>query len=203
LRINGSRSALEVVMLYRIVVYLHVVGVLGWLFALGVEVIVLAELAKAATSEQQREALGMQRINRVIGPVAALLVLGPGVYMAETVWSAHPSWVNLGYLTFIAVFVLGAAVTGRITVGLERGLKERAHVQPLAVSLAPLRYSLYARVGLLLGATFAMVVKPQTAGGVSALCAGLAVGLLAAFAANRGGSRSSASTGAAISSTRA
>jgi hypothetical protein len=56
---------------------------------------------------------------------------------------------------------------------------------------------LYARIGLLLGATYAMVVKPQAGGAIAALVIGLTVGLLAALAAGRGNSsRSNANTGA-------
>jgi hypothetical protein len=190
--------------LYRIYVYLHVLGAMGWFLAMGIEAAVLFQLARATSLERRREALAGFRGNRLLGPVSALLVLGPGIYMAQTTWTPHPPWVGMGYLTFILAFLLGAAVTGRRMIRLERELGAATDPsRAIAVPLTALRVSLYARIGLLLGATYAMVVKPQAVGGVAAVVIGLAVGLLAALAANRGVSRSSASTGVATASTRA
>jgi hypothetical protein len=179
---------------YRIVVYLHVLGVLGWFLGLGVEAAALVQLGRAGSLERKREALSVFRDNRVLGPISALLVLGPGIYMAQTVWSSHPPWVGLGYLTFIVVFALGAALTGRPIIKLERALAAEPP-RDVAAPLGMLRVSLYARLGLLLGVTFAMVVKPEALGCVAGVALGLALGLAAALAANRSaGSRSSASS---------
>jgi hypothetical protein len=171
------------VALYRIVVYLHVLGAAGWFLSAGLEVASLVLLTRARDLDAARTALAPLRANRVLGPSAALLVLVPGVYMAESVWSARPAWVGLGYLTFIAVFVLGAAVTGRATVRFERRLGEPSMPSP---PLSALRYSLFARLGLLAGVTFAMVVKPDAAACVTSVLLGSVLGVAFAAAANRG-----------------
>lgn len=83
-------------MFYKIVVYFHVLGVLGWFFATGVEAVALSRLGRASGGAAQRDALGVLGLNRVLGPICALLVLGPGIYLAQTVWSGHPAWVEIG-----------------------------------------------------------------------------------------------------------
>jgi hypothetical protein len=190
--------------LYRIYVFLHVLGVMGWVLALGVEAAALFELARASDLERQREALALFRRNRILGPLAALLVLGPGIYMAQTAWSPHPAWVGAGYLTFILVFSIGAVVTGRGVLRLERAVRAATETtRAIEARLTGLRISLGARIGLLLGATYAMVVKPQAAAAVAAVVIGLALGLLAALTASRGAaSRPSTGTREATLSSR-
>jgi hypothetical protein len=174
------------VALYQIYAYLHVLGALGWFLSLGIEAVVLTQLGRATSPERAREVLASLRGNRILGPVAALLLLVPGVYLAETAWSAHPPWIGAGYLTFILVFALGAAVTGRRLVRLERELgRPGGTSQRFEAPMSALRVSYYARLGLLLGATFAMVVKPEAAGCMTAVGFGLALGLVASWAANR------------------
>lgn len=167
---------------YRIIVYLHVIGAMGWFLTMGLEAASLSLLARAQGVDALRAALSPVRVNRVVGPITALLLLVPGVYMATSVWSPHPAWVGLGYLSFILVFVLGAAVTGRASVRFERALRDGKEVP---VPLAPLRYSLFARLGVLVGVTFAMVVKPDALVSALSVAIGLLVGLL--FAAASGG----------------
>lgn len=160
---------------YRIVVYLHVIGAMGWFLTMGLEAASLALLARAEGLAATRAALLPLRGNRVLGPITALLVLVPGVYMAETAWTAHPPWVGLGYLTFMLVFLLGAVITGRATVRFERAVRE-GKLPP--APLTALRYSLFARLGLLVGVTFAMVVKPDALVCVLSVLFGLLCGVL-------------------------
>jgi hypothetical protein len=174
-------------MLYRIVVYLHVLGAMGWFLTTGVEAVVLARLARASTAPEQRDALASLRPTRILGPITALLVLVPGIYMASTVWTGHPPWVGLGYLSFIIVFVVGAAITGRRMTRLEKalGAANADLTRAVEVPLTPLRAAFYVRVGVLLAVTFVMVVKPEAAVGFVALTLGIALGLVAAFAKRR------------------
>jgi hypothetical protein len=186
-------------MLYRIVVYLHVLGAMGWFLAAGVEGVVLARLARSSTAPEQRDALAPLRLTRVLGPITALLVLGPGIYMAATVWTGHPPWVGLGYLSFLIVFVLGAAITGRHLARLEKALGASADlIRAVDVPLTPLRASFYVRLGVLAAVTFVMVVKPDAAVGLVALALGIVFGLGVAFA-----NRSNARTRPDVASTRA
>jgi hypothetical protein len=179
-------------MFYQIVMYFHVVGVLGWFFATGVEAVALSRLGRASTAPAQRDALGVLRLNRVLGPVTALLVLVPGIYLAQTVWSGHPAWIGVGYGSFLLVLLLGAAVSGRQWIRLERALAaasdaERAH----DISLTTLLASFYVRVGVLMAASFVMVVKPQSVIAGVALGVGILGGLGIAFATTRARTRSS------------
>jgi hypothetical protein len=177
---------------YKIVVYFHVLGVLGWFFATGVEAVALSRLGRASRGSAQRDALGLLRPNRVLGPISALLVLGPGIYLAQTVWSGHPAWIGVGYLAFLIAFVLGAAVSGRQWVRLERALAASNDAERAQdVSLTALFTSFYVRVGVLLGASFVMVVKPQSIIAGVAISLGILFGLGVALATRRAGARAS------------
>ncbi|HKP58873.1 MAG TPA: DUF2269 family protein [Polyangiales bacterium] len=178
--------------LYRIYVYLHVLGAFGAFAALAVEALALGLLCRAADAEQQRQALALLRADRVLGPLSTLVLLGSGLYLAFAVWSPAPPWVAASFAAFLAIVMLGAAVTGRLVAKLERSLQgAETHRQPLATGA--LRSSFGARLGLMLGIAFAMVVKPQLVGCLAALGTGLALGLLGArsIPAAEGGRQSS------------
>jgi hypothetical protein len=172
-------------MSYRIFVYLHVLGAFGLFVALGVEAALLVALSRARAVEQLGQALTALRVNRLLGPMSALLLLVPGLYMARSVWSSNPPWLVLSFATFLGVMALGAVVTGRRVVAFERALTANAGAGAPAPTAA-LRVSFFARLGLLIGVTYLMVVKPELGGCIVALLVGSVVGVLIALSVRRG-----------------
>jgi hypothetical protein len=172
---------------YRIYVYLHILGALGLFAALAIEATALRQLARATNLERARDALITFQSNRVLGPISALLLLIPGIYLTETVWSSHPAWVTSGFAVFALVFALGGGVTARRVARLGRGFAEPELDAASAIErvMPALRASYFGRLGLLLGVTFAMVVKPEWGGCVSAILSGLAISLAASVAVTR------------------
>jgi hypothetical protein len=170
-------------MSYRIFVYLHVLGAFGLFVALGVETALLVALSRARAVEQLGQALTALRVNRLLGPMSALLLLVPGLYMARSVWSSNPPWLVLSFATFLGVMALGAVVTGRRVVAFERALTANAGAP---APTAALRVSFFARLGLLIGVTYLMVVKPELGGCIVALLVGSVVGVLIALSVRRG-----------------
>jgi hypothetical protein len=172
---------------YRIYVYLHILGALSLFAALASEAAGLRQLARATNLERARDALATFQSNRVLGPISALLLLIPGIYLTETVWSSHPAWVASGFVVLVLVFGLGGGVTGRRITRLGRGFAEPGADTTSAIErvMPALRASYFGRLGLLLGVTFAMVVKPELGGCVAAILCGLSVGLAASVAVTR------------------
>ena len=136
--------------LYSIALFLHVIGALLLFVLLTVEGVTLRQGTTGA------------RFNRIVGPISALLILVPGLYMvASSVgWSG---WVAVGLIAWVAVAVIGA-ITG---IGFLRGRVSRRTV---AISWS-------ARVGLSVAVVFVMTVKPDLLGSSAAVVAGLVAGL--------------------------
>src|SRR6267143_5657640 len=147
--------------LYSIALFLHVVGALLLFVTLTVEGVALRQVRRAATAEAAEGAAAVLGLNRIVGPLSALGVLLPGVYMTATSWG-WVAWIVVALASWLAIAVLGA-VNGIRIVALERSADLKTGVRnPMFL------ISWMTRVGLTLGVVFLMTVKP---GAVAALLA--------------------------------
>src|SRR5256885_16995004 len=138
---------------YSIALFLHIVGAVLLFMLLTVEGVTMRQGTTGA------------RFNRVFGPISALLILVPGVYMvaASAGWSA---WVGVGLASWVLIALIGA-ITG-ISV-----LHGRMSSRSAAVSWS-------VRVGLAVAVVFAMTVKPDRLASLMGVIAGAAASLVAA-----------------------
>jgi len=136
--------------LYSVALFVHVVGALLLFVTLTVEGVALRQAAPP-----------LLRLNRIVGPLSALGVLLPGLYMTATSWG-WVAWIVVALASWLAIAVLGA-VNGIRIVALERSADLKTGVRnPMFL------ISWMTRVGLTLGVVFLMTVKP---GAVAALLA--------------------------------
>ena len=144
--------------LYSIALFLHIVGAVLLFVLLTVEGVTMRQQTPGA------------RFNRVFGPISAILILVPGLYMvaAGTGWSA---WVGVGFVSWVLIAVIGA-ITG-ISV-----LRGRMSSRSAAVSWS-------VRVGSAVAVVFVMTVKPGLLVSLIAVIAGAAAGLAASLVAAR------------------
>ena len=136
--------------LYSIALFLHIVGAVLLFVLLTVEGFTLRQGTTGA------------RFNRTVGPISALLILVPGLYMvaAGVGWAA---WVAVGIVSWVLIAVIGV-FTG-ISV-----LRGRLSARTASISWA-------ARVGMAVGVVFVMTVKPGLLAATAAVIAGALVGL--------------------------
>ena len=138
--------------LYSIALFLHIVGALLLFVLLTVEGFSL-RLGRSAAS-----------FNQVAGPISALLILIPGVYMVALAWGWR-GWIEVGITGWVVIAVLGA-LTGVML------LRGRLSLRAAAVSWA-------VRVGMAVGIVFVMTVKPDLLPAAGAVLVGAVVGLAA------------------------
>jgi hypothetical protein len=144
--------------LYSIALFIHIVGALLLFVLLTIEGIALRQGFRAA------------RLNRVLGPVSALTILVPGVYMTVSQWG-WKGWIVVSITAWVLIAVAGAA-TG---IGLLAG---RLNARAAAASWS-------IRVGMSLGVVFVMTVKPELLLAMIAVAAGVALGGVVGFAGIR------------------
>ena len=99
--------------LYSIALFVHVVGALLLFVTLTVEGVALRLLYLAATPEAAGSAAAMLRVNRMVGPLSALGVLIPGLYMTATTWGGV-AWIVVALVSWLMIAVLGAVNGVRI-----------------------------------------------------------------------------------------
>lgn len=139
--------------LYSIALFLHIVGALLLFVTLTVEGIALRQLRRAATVEAARGAAALLRLNRTVGPLSALGVLIPGLYMMATTWG-WVAWIVVGLVSWLAIAVLGA-VNGVRILALDRS---QALLTQIRNPMFLISWS--TRAGIALGVVFLMTVKP-------------------------------------------
>jgi hypothetical protein len=168
--------------LYSIALFLHIVGALLLFVTLTVEGIALRLLRRAVTTEAAQGSAALLRLNRIVGPLSALGVLIPGLYMTATTWGWVP-WIVVGLVSWLVIAVLGA-VNGVRILALERS---QALLTGIRNPIFLISWS--TRVGTALGVVFLMTVKPGAAAAVLAVLlaatAGAALAVLLGVARRR------------------
>lgn len=172
---------------YSIVLYLHIVGALLLFVALGIEFVTVSRLRSAGTAEQARDWLSVLGSIRVIGPVALVTILVPGLYMVLTSagWQA---WNVLALLAMVVMAALGAASNATRMPAIGRSIGPlRGALPPEARARLRDRIvwsSILARIGIGLGIVLLMTVKPDLVGSILALVAFAVAGAALAFASS-------------------
>jgi hypothetical protein len=127
--------------LYAIALFIHVVG------AVLVFVLLTAEVIGLTTGSS------VAQLGRILGPIASLAIIVPGIYMAfETRWYA---WTAVGLATYVVLAAVGA-YTG---VAFMRG----------RISTGAATISWAVRAGLAFGVLFDMTVKPDAIVSIAAV----------------------------------
>jgi hypothetical protein len=138
--------------LYSIALFAHIVGAILVFVLLTIEGLGL------------RFGFDYAQLNRMLGPVSALVILVPGLYMMAAQWG-WAGWIVTGIAAYVLIAGLGA-YTG---ISVMRGRMDRR----TAV------VSWLARIGMALGVAFIMTVKPSLVASVTAVLVGVVVGAAA------------------------
>src|SRR6202022_3591676 len=93
--------------LYSIALFVHVVGALLLFVTLTVEGVALRLLHRTAATEAAPGAGALLKVNRIVGPLSALGVLIPALYMTATRWG-WVAWIVVALASWVVIAVLGA-----------------------------------------------------------------------------------------------
>jgi hypothetical protein len=135
--------------MYSFALFVHIVG--------AVLLFVLLTIEGAGL----RAGFATANVNRILGPISALAILVPGLYMMA-MGPGWKAWVAVGFATWLLIAVLGAA-TG-ISVMSGRMNNRAATISWLI------------RIGMALGVVFDMTVKPGLLDSITAVLAGVIAG---------------------------
>ncbi|HEV2141525.1 MAG TPA: hypothetical protein VGT01_10045 [Candidatus Dormibacteraeota bacterium] len=135
--------------LYSVALFVHIVGAILVFVLLTIEGLGL------------RFGFDYAQLNRVLGPVSALLILVPGLYMMAAEWG-WAGWIVTGIASYVVIAGVGA-YTG---ISVMRGRMNRRTAAA----------SWLVRIGMALGVAFVMTVKPSLLVSVTAVAVGVALG---------------------------
>lgn len=184
--LNGSVIEKEKAMLYTLALFTHIVGVLGLFICVSFELAGLFGLRRARLLEEIRAWNSLHQVITWAFPLAALLTLGAGLFLALDAWGWKVPWIDVAFFAFIAMGLLGRLNASRHQ-QLHRALGE-APSGPVPAELRPqlhdavLWFSTLLLTALGLGVVFLMTVKPDLLGSLLALAITILIGLGAGVA---------------------
>ena len=99
--------------LYRLMLFAHVLGMIGFFMALGVYVFGLAALRRARRVEQVRAICRMIFLTDAIAVAGILLLAAAGLAMALTTWNVRTGWIAVAIVSFALMAPIGPLIVER------------------------------------------------------------------------------------------
>jgi hypothetical protein len=150
---------------YGIVLFLHVLGVVALFVALAIALMGLRRMRAAQTVVQLQEWAGVTSMLAVVYPVSAIVIVLSGIYMTLTRWSFLAGWPSVALFMVVVLGILGGAVSGK--------REEAIHASVLKAPSGPVPSSLstmlddpvlwtsnHMNIAFAVGIAFLMAVKP-------------------------------------------
>jgi hypothetical protein len=152
-------------MTYKVMLLLHVIGVVTLFGAITVEQAVGARLRRANTFEEVRGWVGLLESTSKLFPISSVVILATGGYMTHLAWTFSTAWIVVSIALLVIAAVLGGAVIGR-RLGIlgERCATGTGTLPPelLGALAAPAIWiASLTEVGLGLSFLFEMTIKPD------------------------------------------
>ena len=174
--------------IYNIVLFVHVIGAIGYFLGIGILLFILLGLRRAQRVEHVRALIHLNELSAPVSAASAVLLLVTGLYLALTAWSLLTSWILVALISLLLVVPTSAALIAPRRSALVKQLAREAPGGELSRALErdiddPVLATVCTTVAaLLLGLVFLMTTKPNLVGSlivmVVALLLGLAAGVL-------------------------
>ncbi len=179
---NGSIKKKGITMnWYAVVLFVHIVGVLGYATGTILSLLGLPALSGARRVEQVRSILALlERAGQVSG-ISLLFTILAGIDMTATAWGWKTGWIDVTLGTLVLLFAFGALMGTRrhAIAALIRDMPDGA--LPISVEQRIydpwMRMGIYLLVALLLGIVFLMTVKTGLGGSLLTIGVALILGL--------------------------
>ncbi|HEV2462159.1 MAG TPA: DUF2269 family protein [Ktedonobacterales bacterium] len=169
--------------IYPLMLFVHIVGVIGTFIGVGVWLFAALALRRAQTVGQVRALTSLIQPSGVLAIVSILVLGGAGFYMAITVWGERATWIIVATISFALLAPFGVFVIDPRL----RAVAKAAAAAPdgsLPASLAVRTRDPLAGIGLsiyicvLLGIVYLMTNKPSTGVSIIAMIVASLLGLI-------------------------
>ena len=164
---------------YLLVLFLHIIGAAGLFLGLGMEGITFKFLRRASTAEQVLSLGPSLKLLRITFSISSLLLLLPGIYMVERVWS-WTGWVIIGLIILITLSgagSMGGKKIGELMKSISNSTGSLSSEFREKVSASFLHKSYKVRILLVIGTFFIMTLKTDWVASIAAIIISFLVGL--------------------------
>jgi hypothetical protein len=172
--------------LYTLALFLHVLGALILGAADAFLLLSLTRARRASTVGELRLWSGLAGETGRIMPLAALLLLVPGVYLVFAAWGWTTAWIDVSLGALVLLALLGRVALGPRLAALHAGALQAAS-GPIPATLhqhradRTLLAACSTSMALFLGVVFLMTNKPGLAGALVTVVVALVAGMAPIF----------------------
>lgn len=177
--------------IYNIVLFVHVIGAIGYALSIGTWLLILLGFWRARRIEQVRTLIYLNDLSGPLGAGSAVLLLAAGLYLALTAWSLLTGWILVALISLLLMVPTNALLIAprrRTLVQLAReeapdgeiseALKQRLH-DPVLWTMPQMI------AALLLGLIFLMTTKPDLVGSLLVMMVALVLGAASSITVSR------------------
>ena len=174
---------------YSVVLFVHIVGVLGIFVALSLEWTGLRQIRAALVPDQVRTWMGILNSTRRMGFASMGTTVITGIYMMLTDTGLVP-WLYVSIGALVLVILLSVVLTGPRMMAVGQAMAMgKSTLSSTFYSLANhplLRVSIQTRIALALGIVFLKITKPELVGSLLAIGIAILLGLASTLQLTRG-----------------
>ena len=164
--------------IYTIVLFVHIIGAIGYFLSIGSWLFILVGLRRAQRVEEVRALMHVNDLSGPFGDGSGVVLLIAGLYLALSAWSLLTSWILVVLIgprrSALVKQLERSAPEGEISLALSQHIHNPvlwATSQTTAV--------------LLLGIVFLMTTKPDLGGSLIVMAVTLVLGLLSSLRVSR------------------
>ena len=177
--------------IYTIVLFVHVVGAIGYFLSIGTQLFILVGLRRAQRVEQVRALIHLNDLSGPFGAGSAVVLLAAGLYLALSAWSLLTGWILVALISLLLIVPTTAVLIAPRRSAIVKQLERSAPDGALSLSLSQrlhdpvLLETLLTVAALLLGIVFLMTTKPELFGSLIVMAVALVLGLLSSLLVSR------------------
>src|SRR6266480_6131257 len=177
--------------IYTIVLFVHIIGAIGYFLSIGTWLFILVGLRRAQRVEHVRALIKLNDLSGPFGAGSAVVLLIAGLYLALTAWSLLTGWILVALISLLLMVPTSAALIAPRRSAIVKQLERSAPGGELSEALErhlddPVLATVCTTVAaLLLGLVFLMTTKPNLVGSLTVMVVALLLGLAAGVLTSR------------------
>jgi len=177
--------------IYTIVLFVHVIGAIGYFLGIGLWLFVLVGLRRTQRVEQVRALIHLNDLSGPFSAISVLLLLAAGLSLALTAWSLLTGWILVALISLILMVPTSAVLIVPRRRALVDQLAREAPEGALSEALKqrvhdPVLFTVIQTVAvLLLGLVFLMTTRPDLMSSLIVMVVALALGLASGVLVSR------------------
>ena len=177
--------------IYTIVLFVHIIGAIGYFLSIGSWLFILVRLRRAQRVEEVRALMHVNDLSGPFGDGSGLVLLIAGFYLALSAWSLLTNWILVALISLILILLTNGVLIGPRRRALVKQLKRSAPEGEISLALSqhindPVLWATsQTTAALLLGIVFLMTTKPDLGGSLIVITVALVLGLLSSLLVSR------------------